>query len=284
MNCLLARQADLDNPDRRPLPQATGAGPFSPLLSSALSSLFSVLRPPATLRPALDAFRGDQLRPTLILLVSPLLMLAWKHFGSPDCYRYLHGLYPGFVLWDDPAATGAVYHFGLCFLLLGVVPAMIVKLVFRQRLADYGVRLGDRGRTFRSMLMLAPVFVLAAYFSAGDPAIRAEYPVNQPEGIPPRTFGLHACTYVLFYLGWEFHFRGFLQFGLRGKLGAPNALLVQVMASSLLHIGKPTAETFAAVAGGVLWGLLAFRTRSLLSGLVQHALLGISLDWFICYL
>ena len=70
----------------------------------------------------------------------------------------------------------------------------------------------------------------------------------------------------LFYLGWEFHFRGFLQFGLGGRLGPVNAILIQVMASSLLHIGKPPIETFAAIGGGVLWGVIAYRTQSLPSG------------------
>ncbi len=66
-------------------------------------------------------------------------------------------------------------------------------------------------------------------------------------------------------------------------MGATNALLVQVLASVLLHIGKPVSETYAAIAGGLLWGLLAYRTRSLFSGMLQHYLLGIALDWFICH-
>jgi membrane protease YdiL (CAAX protease family) len=66
-------------------------------------------------------------------------------------------------------------------------------------------------------------------------------------------------------------------------VGAANAVLIQVMASSLLHLGRPASETFGAIGAGVLWGVLAFRTRSLLSGLLQHALVGIALDWFICY-
>ena len=37
------------------------------------------------------------------------------------------------------------------------------------------------------------------------------------------------------------------------------------------------------IAGGILWGLLAFRTRSLLSGLMQHFLLGLAVDWFLCF-
>lgn len=237
-------------------------------------------------RPIFAALGGDQLKPTIILLVSPLLMLTWKYFGSPkyydDCIREL---WPRLVLFGDPEATRAVYSFALCFLLLGVVPALIVKLVFRERLADYGVQLGDRARTVRSFLILAPVFVLVAYLSSSNMAIRGEYPINRSADIIlPRMFGYHACTYMLFYLGWEFHFRGFLQFGLRNKLGDANALLIQVMASGLLHIEKPCSETYASILGGLVWGILAFRTRSLLSGLLQHFLLGITLDWFICYL
>ncbi|MBN2474841.1 MAG: CPBP family intramembrane metalloprotease [Pirellulales bacterium] len=238
------------------------------------------LRP--SLLPVIDAFRGDQLKPTIVLSTSVLLMLTWKYFGSPETYRdHLASWLPAGA---NEAAGAAAYSFVAAFLLLGVVPVLIVKLAFRERLADYGVQGGDRRGTILSFLILAPCFMLVAYLSSGDPAIRAEYPVNRSAGLSPPMFAFHACTYALYYLGWEFHFRGFLQFGLRGKLGDVNALWVQVMASSLLHIGKPSMETFGAIAGGVLWGALAYRTRSLLSGLLQHFLLGITLDWCICYL
>jgi membrane protease YdiL (CAAX protease family) len=75
----------------------------------------------------------------------------------------------------------------------------------------------------------------------------------------------------------------FLQFGLGSRLGPINAILIQVIASSLIHIGKPPVETFAAIGGGVLWGVIAYRSQSLLSGLLQHFLLGIALDYFICF-
>ena len=239
------------------------------------------MRLPRILQPVLDTFCGEQLRPTLILLTSTLLILGWRYFGSPEFY--LAHLSPYFVLWNDPAATAGAYYFTTCFLLMGLVPVLIVKLLLRQSLADYGVQLGDRRWTFGSLLVLAPLLLLVAYLSRNSPEIVNEYPINRSAGTSGGMFGIHALTYMLFYLGWEFHFRGFLQFGLRDKLGAPNALLVQVMASSLAHIGKPCSETFAAVGGGVVWGLIAYRSRSLLSGLLQHFLLGISLDFFICY-
>ena len=230
------------------------------------------------LQPVLDAFRGRQRKPTVILLCSAVVLVAWKYGGSPEFY--LERLRSFGVWFDDPAATAGIYSFASCFVLLGLLPAAIVKFVFHERLADYGVQLGDRRRTLRAIVLLGPLFVVGGYLASRDPAFAAVYPINPGAG---RMFGLHAATYVLFYLGWEFYFRGFMQLGLRESLGDANALLVQVLASTLLHIGKPGSETFGAILGGLLWGVLVYRTRSLLAGLVQHALLGLSLDWFLCY-
>ncbi len=236
---------------------------------------------PSGLQAVADALRGDQFKPTVILLVAPALALSWKYFGSPEFY--LQHLSSGLPVGNDLQTAAAVYSFIACFLLMALVPALIVKLVFHERLSDYGIQLGNGARTLKSFLLLAPVFVLAAYIGSGDPATLQEYPINRNAGGSPATFVLHACTYFVFYMGWEFHFRGFLQFGLRGTLGDANALLIQVMASSLFHIDKPCLETFGAILAGILWGIIAYRSRSLLAGLLQHSLLGISLDWIICY-
>jgi len=231
-------------------------------------------------RRLIDAFRSRQLKPTVILLISPPLLVTWKCFGSPQFYlERLAERCPA----GDPAVAAAVYHFLAAFLLLGVLPALIVKLVFRERLADYGVQLGNRFRTVRSLAVYAPLMVAVAWLGSLNPAIAAEYPINKAAAASAGMFGLHAVTYVMFYLGWEFYFRGFMQFGLRESLGDTNALFVQVLGSVLLHIGKPTVEIYGSIAGGILWGVLAFRTRSLLSGLVQHFLLGLAVDWFLCF-
>ena len=234
----------------------------------------------APLQPLQEAFQGKQFKPTIILLVSPLVLVTWKYFGAPE--YYLEELAPRLALFDTPAAA-AVYSFLSAFVLMAVVPALVVKLVFRENLAGYGVRLGERARTVRSFLMMAPVLIIAAYVSSRHAEIVAYYPINKSAGTSSSMFGLHACTYLAFYLGWEFHFRGFLQHGLRDSLGSTNAVLLQVLASVLFHIDRPGVETFAAIAAGIYWGMLALHTRSLLSGLLQHALLGIALDWFLCY-
>ena len=230
------------------------------------------------LRPVFDAFRGPQRKPTLILGSSTVLMLVWRYYCSTE---FLAGQFGGVT--TDPRVAGAIGNFLSCFVLLGLVPALVVKLVFRERLQDYGVGLGIPVHAWQAFAILAPVFVLAAYWAAHDREILTKFPINPQAGTSAGMFALHALTYLLFYIGWEFHFRGFLLFGLRSSLGDANAVLIQAMASALLHIGGPASETFGAILAGLLWGALAFWTRSLLSGLGQHYLLGIALDAFICF-
>ncbi len=87
----------------------------------------------------------------------------------------------------------------------------------------------------------------------------------------------------LFWLAaWEFHFRGFLQNGVGKSFTVPLGIMVQTLASALAHFGKPGAEVFGSIIGGLLWGALAWRTRSLLASTFQHWLLGASLDFFLC--
>jgi membrane protease YdiL (CAAX protease family) len=231
--------------------------------------------------PFRTALEGWQIKPTVILSVSTVTLITWKCFASPQ--YYLEQLSDRFVWFSDLQATAAVYSFLGAFLLMGVVPALIVKFVFRESLADYGVRFGNPLRTVRSSIVAAPVIVLISYFAAHNPSFWKEYPINHNAGASPQTFVLHALAYLVFYLGWEFQFRGFMQRGLLDSMGLGNAILVQVMASVIVHIGKPVGEIYGSIIGGLIWGILAYRTRSLMSGLLQHFLLGVLLDWFICH-
>ncbi len=231
--------------------------------------------------PFPTCYRGKQFKPTVILLSSLLLLLAWWYVGRFPFYE--RHLARRLILFDDPAATAAVYTFVCCFVLLGVVPALLVKFVFGERLADYGVQLGRRMRTLGSIVVFAPIFALLGYVGSRQPAIAAIYPLNRSAGGSAAMFALHAWTYLLMFAGMEFHFRGFVQFGLRESLGEINAFWVQLVMSVLILTGKPANEAFGAIWCGALWGILAFRNRSLLSGLVQRFAMGISLDWFLCF-
>ncbi|MFW6125206.1 MAG: CPBP family intramembrane glutamic endopeptidase [Pirellulales bacterium] len=220
--------------------------------------------------------RHEQCAPTLIMLAATVLLLAWWYFGRAANPQEFAG-------FRDPVFAAGVYEMLAAFVLLGVIPALIVVLVLRHRAGDYGLRIGDPVKTFRSAAVSIPFFVLAGYLASGDPSVRAAYPLNAAAGGSAGAFAVHVATYLLFYVGWEFMFRGFLLFGLAGQYGLVAAVMIQAMASSLIHVGKPPMEAFLAIPVGIYWGWLALRTRSILSPLLQHAALGIALDAFIVF-
>jgi uncharacterized protein len=217
----------------------------------------------------------------VVLLLAPLLLTTFKYYGSTAFYlAHLGGLMERGQVTREAAE---LYHFVAAFVLLGLIPALVLKFLLREPLAAYGVQRGDTRFGLKAVLIMLPILVVAAYPNARSPEFTAEYPFNPQAGRSPAAFGFHAATYLLYYAGWEFFFRGFMQFGLRDRLGDWNAILVQTLASCLVHIGKPAGEIYGSIAAGVVWGLVVFRARSLWPVLLTHWALGVSLDYFICF-
>ena len=214
-----------------------------------------------------------QWKPTFIMIYAVLAMIFWKYLSIP--HEQISG--------QSSATTfllGTHKIFG-SFFLFGIVPILIIKLIFREKLADYGLRLGNGRRVLVCTLIFVPVMFVIGMLTGRDAAFWEVYPYNPAVTNAPMLFFCHAMTYLAYYFGWEFFFRGFMQHGLRDSFGIYNAVLVQTMASTMLHFGHPLTETLGSIAGGLLWGFLALRCRSIWSGFLQHSVLGITLDWFI---
>lgn len=67
----------------------------------------------------------------------------------------------------------------------------------------------------------------------------------------------------------EFLFRGFLTFTLLRAIG-PAGVLVAPMPFVYAHLGKPDLELYSTLVGGLIYGWLAWRTRSILWGTIGH--------------
>ncbi len=223
---------------------------------------------------------GENRKPTIILLLSALIITTWKYYGTQ--YFYLSELQDVFVLGGDPGLTSEIYVFASAFVLMGLVPLAVIRLVFRESLRDYGFQLGDQRFGWTAVAIMAPVMILSTIPSASMPDFIREYPIYKGAGESGSAFVNHAFRYLFFYIGWETLFRGFMQFGLR-SLGDWNAILIQTGMSCIAHIGKPAGEIYSSILGALIWGVVVFRCRSLLYVLIVHWLLGVSLDWFIVF-
>jgi uncharacterized protein len=225
-------------------------------------------------------FFGEHRKATVVLLLAPLLVTTWKYFGVKPFYlEQLAGL---FAFGGDTGFTAEVYTFVSAFVLFALVPWGVIRFGFRERMRDYGWQLGDWRFGWKAVAVMAPVMVLSTIPSASMPDFIAEYPLDKGAGASGSAFLVHALMYLLFYVGWETLFRGFIQFGLR-SLGDWNAILIQTAISCIAHIGKPAGEIYSSILGALIWGIVVFRSRSLLYVLIVHWLLGVSLDWLIAF-
>jgi hypothetical protein len=209
-------------------------------------------------------------------------------------------------------------RFILSFLLLGVAPAAMA-LAFREKPADLGLCLKTPLLRKPWFWLLVPVAALIGAFGASSPDLGSFYPYSRDligrvreAGLGP-FLGHFAAYFFLYYVPWEFFFRGFLLFPFAlaaerafaiGEAGGvadgaikeaspmgdaeaarstvlAAAVLFQTIPSTLLHFGHPLSELASAVAAGLAFGLLAWRTRSIVPGLVLHASIGLGTDLFI---
>ena len=223
-------------------------------------------------------FAKNQFKPFIVLLYTILAAMVWKGLAFP-------------VFASEPTLSdfwiGATPLFA-ALVLFGLVPMGIVKWGFQERLADYGLRFGIALRTLRTFLLALPFVVGIALLIGHNSDFYDVYPLNaairpQHVKIGIDLFVLHSICYFGYYFGWEFLFRGFVQHGLSERCGVPGAMFVQTMASTILHYGHPACEIVGALIAGFVWGFIAYRTRSILSGLGQHAILGIVLDWVLIF-
>ena len=207
------------------------------------------------------------MKTAVVLLSAPVLLTLWRyHCVAQDRHGPMEGCYVQFICF---------------FAIAGILPALYAR-ASGVRLSELGLGAGD-ARFGAKLLLLIPIMVLpTTYLASGMGDVRGEYPMCQTLCTRRDLVIWYELAYVaVFYTAWEFYFRGFLLFGLKSELGATNAVLVQTMASSLLHIGKPEGEILGSIPIGLLFGWWALRTRSIWYGWAVHASIGVLTDLFI---
>ncbi len=167
---------------------------------------------------------------------------------------------------DSVAGTGPTAMLTIAlerFVLFGLIPLAVVVLAFRDRPSRYGLTLGEwrwgAGLTVIGCVAMTPVVLWFACL----PDVRAFYAPNDAP------FGQLMLTDALDLTATEFAFRGFLMLTLVRLVG-PFGVLLATMPFVFSHLGKPELELFSTLGGGLIYGWLAWRTRSIVWGSIGH--------------
>ena len=183
--------------------------------------------------------------------------LAYEHFG----------LYP--LLWW---ASWTIFLFLL-------VPGLIVKLVFKHRLVDYGLNLKVKPKLLLLYLGMFLIVLPLVLYASSRPDFRAIYPFFRGAlSAPMSDIIIWEIAYLSTFVALEFFFRGFLVLGLEKKFGRL-AIWVAMVPYVMLHFHKPPLEAVGAIFAGLILGEVSQRTRSILGGVIVHIGVAATMDF-----
>jgi membrane protease YdiL (CAAX protease family) len=146
--------------------------------------------------------------------------------------------------------------------LYGLIP-LLVLLLLGERPSRYGLRLGAWRIGLVAAVTAAVVATPVILIASGWTDVNAYY---QRDGLD---LGGLLLANTLELSAAEFLYRGFLMMALVRWCG-PLGVVLATFPFVFMHLGKPELETLSTVFGGIGFGWLAWRTRSVLYGAALH--------------
>ena len=237
----------------------------------------------------LNRHRSPEFKTNVAALVACVVLFGNNFFviGGPaqkwvmqNAIDFVVSMQPGDLratLLDVVSISRNAYWSLGCLFFYFVIPALVIRLVFREKLSEYG--LSPKG-FFKHLpiylLLFLPVAAGTVLVSYSD-SFQRTYPFyHNPRFIWDML--LWDFLYCVQFFGLEFFFRGFMVHSMKFKLGS-SAVWVMVLPYLMIHFTKPAPEAFGAIIAGTVLGVLSLRTCSIWGGVFIHCMVAIMMDW-----
>lgn len=214
-----------------------------------------------------------------ILLTITVALLLPRYFGNPKFILSIPAAKALFASWPYPSLWPRMYWAGFKAINYFVIPALCIKFILREPIADHGLRITREGKIWLLYLaMFLVVFPMAFGASFFESFLRT-YPKYKEAGDTWTQLLAWEAGYGFQFFMLEFFFRGFVLFALARYIGAA-AIFVMVVPYMMIHMGKPFAESAGSILAGIALGTIALRTRSIYGGVALHCAIAWSMDVF----
>ena len=213
---------------------------------------------------------------TTVLITAPLLVFV--QFFAGNRRRFLE--VAGDVLPDMQEGLYAwSWWFGMQAVTGFVVPVLILLLLFRQRPREAGLSVGDWRFGLTITLLYLPLVIVGTWVLSDGAAFQRAYPHLGQAAQSWTVFAIYEVMFLLYWIGWEYLWRGYVLFGTARTFGY-YAIFIQTVPFALLHVNKPPEEAFLSVLGGVALGAVVWRCRSFWYAVPVHALQMLAIDFW----
>lgn len=218
---------------------------------------------------------------TMWVLVVVAVSLTGQNFWHQSIRQIFHPNDPVIDLgarfglsWE---ITALLAFAGGCVFWYCVPAVLLIKLAFRERVRDYGVKLTGWSSGWKIYLVFVAVMVPLVFTFSATEHFQKAYPFYR--GWSPSEDGwgrllVWEAVYALQFVALEFFFRGFMVHGLKHRFGV-YSVFVMTVPYCMIHFQKPLAECVASIIAGVALGLMSLKTRSVWLGAALH----ISVAW-----
>lgn len=216
----------------------------------------------------------------LSLIFACIILFVYCYFGSFSFFEKT------FVI-DNLSYWKIIYHNCMSFVLFFIVGILFTKLILKKSPLQMGLGTGNKKLGAILVLIALPICALCGLSCVLDSGMVNTYPLVDLNVYGKWYFVLgYFVSYLLYYIGWEYLFRGLLLNASKQKLGIVGAILLTTIISALIHtsiagFGKPMIETLSALPAGLIFGYIAHKTKSIYPTILIHFFVGFFTDMFI---
>jgi membrane protease YdiL (CAAX protease family) len=156
-------------------------------------------------------------------------------------------------------------------------PAVLLPMLWLGKLpSDYGMGLGMSTEALIICAILCPLLIIINIFRAGKPKNLIQYPQIRKREWDLATFMGSSVGWVIYLLGYELCFRGFLLFGCYESLGFLPAVAINASIYAFAHFFKGIGETVGAIPFGILISIISLFTGNFMVAFLVHCSLALS--------
>lgn len=166
----------------------------------------------------------------------------------------------------------AGYNLGGFFMLM--IPCFIYWFIVDRRNQNYyGFK--TKGVDLKPYFILLSMMIPLLFWAGTQPDFLETYPrytklyISESHEHYRFLVGIYEIIYGSDFLFTEFFFRGFIILAFATKFGH-RAILPMCVYYVTIHFGKPLGETISSFFGGLLLGVIAYRTKSIYGGIIVH--------------
>ena len=166
-----------------------------------------------------------------------------------------------------------------------VIPAICIRYLYGEQLFRYGLKFQVEPGFAKLLAAFLAIMLPLVYLMSSTESFAAKYPFLQIYDSEPylgMTLLIWELIYFVQFFGLEFFFRGFLVHSLKPTLGI-YSIFAMTVPYTMIHFGKPPAETISAIAAGVLLGWLSYRNGNIWMGVLLHWTVAFSMDVLALY-